>query len=264
VTGDQRTEYSLLMTRNVGFNLEKNDDMDTAQSLGPQIAGRRWMIGHLNDVSDKSDFYAMQVQHPIDIETFTPAGAEGEFVNLLDPMIRVYDIHGNLLAEDDNSNDGLNAALQFQPTGEDSDVFFIEVLSVVTNGVGGAGEYVLSVRGAEPVEVDALPAGAAEQFISAELAAALDAVRLASVAVDQSKPSTTTATSESTTESQLAASAVDWLMAATSLPVSFAPRSDSDSALTADSQHADADSQADDRAADLLWDESLAGGDPLV
>jgi hypothetical protein len=172
VTGDQGTEYSLVMTRNVSFNLEPNDTRPSAQSLGAQTAGRRWMIGHLDGATDSSDFYVMRATRPVDLETFTPAGAEGEFVNVLDPMIRIYDVDGNLLAEDDNSNGGVNAALLFRPSGE-SDIFFVEVLAVPHDGVRGSGEYVLAVRGAELAAVDGRPLLAAGRAGLMELSGAL-------------------------------------------------------------------------------------------
>ena len=70
VTGDSRTDYSLLLTRNVDFNLEANDDFASAQPLDAVEAGRRWMMGHLNGTSDTSDMYVIRASKPINIETF--------------------------------------------------------------------------------------------------------------------------------------------------------------------------------------------------
>jgi hypothetical protein len=49
VTGDADTDYSLVVTRNAGFDLEDNDDLNTAQTIvEPQAAGRRWVLGHVS------------------------------------------------------------------------------------------------------------------------------------------------------------------------------------------------------------------------
>ena len=48
----------------------------------------------------------------LEVETFTPAGGSGDFENQFDPMIRLYDASGSLVAADDNSApDGRNAKM---------------------------------------------------------------------------------------------------------------------------------------------------------
>ena len=99
------------------------------------------------------DFYQVTVGKgkPLQIETLTPAARRGEFVNVLDPMIRVYDAAGNLVASDDNSaSDGRNARLRFKTSKGAEGTYFIEVL-----GAGSTnGEYLLSVKGNVAGEVN--------------------------------------------------------------------------------------------------------------
>ncbi|MCH7751227.1 MAG: DVUA0089 family protein [Planctomycetes bacterium] len=102
---------------------------------------RRLTVGTL-----KTDFYQVTLGKgmPLEVETSTPAVRSGEFVNEFDPMIRLYDAAGNLVASDDNSaSDGRNAQLQFKPSKGAEGTYFIEVL-----GAGSAdGEYLLSIQG---------------------------------------------------------------------------------------------------------------------
>ena len=91
------------------------------------------------------DFYKITVDgsSPLVIETSTPAGGSGEFVNELDPIVRVYDAARHLVASDDNGADGRNALLVLDLSAGD---YFIEVV-----GAGDTtGEYVLSVQPATP------------------------------------------------------------------------------------------------------------------
>ncbi len=156
VSGDSRTDYSLLLTRNVDFNLEGNDNFASAQPLEAIEAGRHWSLGHLNGTSDPSDFYQIQITGPIGLETFTPAGADYEFSNQLDPLIRLYDHNGNLVAQDDNSNGGVNASLKFKPPDNGNTTYYIEVTAANPDSPAGIGEYVVAVRANE---TDAPPDG---------------------------------------------------------------------------------------------------------
>ena len=91
------------------------------------------------------DFYQVSVDGitSLKVETSTPSSGPGEFVNSLDPIIRVYDVDRQLVASDDNgATDGRNAklVLDLLPKG----TYFIEVVGA---GVGSStGEYVLSVQ----------------------------------------------------------------------------------------------------------------------
>jgi hypothetical protein len=100
----------------------------------------------LREGKSDRDFYQVTVGigKPLEVETLTPAARLGEFVNVLDPMIRVYDAAGNLVASDDNSaSDGRNARLRFKPSKGAEGTYFIEVLSAGFTD----GEYVLTIKG---------------------------------------------------------------------------------------------------------------------
>ena len=107
-------------------------------------------------VPPSTDYYEINLlsDEIVTIETSTPADGSGEFVNDLDPIVRVYDGVGNLLYEDDNSAaDQRNALLADidLPAG----TYFIEVV-----GAGSStGEYVLSVEPATPPSVTSASEG---------------------------------------------------------------------------------------------------------
>ena len=101
----------------------------------------------------------------------TPAAGAGQFDNRLDPLLRLYDSQGTLVAEDDNSSGGLNALILFQPQGAASDVYYIEVAAAESQGEGAAGEYLLEVHDAGVVP--AVPMAARAAAIDAALAAAV-------------------------------------------------------------------------------------------
>ena len=100
-------------------------------------------------VADPSDFYAINVDgnSMIRLETFTPAGGAGQFVNTLDPMIRLYDSDGNVVATDDNAApDGRNARLNYRVPRNAGGVYFVEVTASDATAAT-RGEYVLSIGG---------------------------------------------------------------------------------------------------------------------
>ena len=83
-------------------------------------------------------------------QTFSPAFKAGEFVNELDPMIRLYDDAGDLVAFDDNSAlDGRNAKLEFRVPKGGNGVYFVEVTS--SSGKPTSGEYILTVSGTKNI-----------------------------------------------------------------------------------------------------------------
>jgi hypothetical protein len=96
-----------------------------------------------------SDVYQVEVGagQTIDIETATPADGPDEFGNLLDPLIRLYDAAGNLVASDDNSaTDGRNAKLSYTiPAGAEG-TYFVEIGPSDLTGRPTQGEYVLTVK----------------------------------------------------------------------------------------------------------------------
>ncbi|MHC5053532.1 MAG: FG-GAP-like repeat-containing protein [Planctomycetota bacterium] len=88
------------------------------------------------------------------LATATPADGGGEFANVFDPALELYNPSGGLVASDDNSvGDGRNAELSWTVPAAGAGVYTARVLSAD----GSAGEYVLTVAGAtagpEPFEV---------------------------------------------------------------------------------------------------------------
>ena len=111
-----------------------------------------WTFGYFNyprqlvlSVED-SDFFRVYLAagQTLEIETSTPAGGPGEFVNNLDPMIGVYDVLGTPLTSDDNSLDGRNASLTY--TAGSDGTYYIMVSASDQTTASTQGEYVLSVR----------------------------------------------------------------------------------------------------------------------
>jgi hypothetical protein len=182
ISGTPFVEYSLLLTRNTEFDIEDNNSTTAAQPiLTPEAGGRRWVLGHVDGTeSSGSDFYQVIVQsnQQLSVSTFTPAKGSGEFVNTLDPMIRVYDATGSLVASDDNSGrDQRNAALRYRVPRSAGGVYFIEVTPSDLTAAATSGEYVLEIQGADVPDVPL-----------AAVAAAADA--LAAVPVGQGKADT--------------------------------------------------------------------------
>src|SRR5262249_4030674 len=63
-----------------------------------------------------SDYYKINLAAgaTLQLDTGTPAGLSGEFVNEFDPIVYVYDSAGNLVAVNDNgAADGRNASLSY-------------------------------------------------------------------------------------------------------------------------------------------------------
>jgi hypothetical protein len=96
-----------------------------------------------------SDFYQVTLAagQPLEVETATPAGGAGEFPNSLDPVIRVYNSAGVLVASDDNSVDGRNARVKYNVPKGAGGVYYVEVASSSATPELTAGEYLLSVKG---------------------------------------------------------------------------------------------------------------------
>lgn len=86
--------------------------------------------------------FAADAGDEVTINTFTVAGGPGDFDNGIDPTIQLMDLHGNVLAFDDNSGlDNINATFDF--TIADAGTYLIRVESVP----GTQGEYGLAVSG---------------------------------------------------------------------------------------------------------------------
>ena len=116
-----------------------------------------------------TDWYQVQVDggKTLQLETQTPAGGAGEFVNTLDPQIRVYDSSGKLVASNDNgASDRRNAKLSYRVPNQRGGIYYIEVATARDTG----GEYLLSLRNTQvvtpPFEVDStVPADGTKLFL---------------------------------------------------------------------------------------------------
>ncbi|HVK10152.1 MAG TPA: pre-peptidase C-terminal domain-containing protein, partial [Gemmataceae bacterium] len=96
------------------------------------------------------DFYRVTLAEgqPLEVATATPGGGAGAFVNLLDPVIRVYNAAGVLVATNDNgAPDGRNAELKYKVPKGGAGTYYIEVTSAGSAAGFTSGEYVLSVKG---------------------------------------------------------------------------------------------------------------------
>ncbi len=104
-----------------------------------------------------ADYYRINIDanSKLEIETQTPASKSGEFTNNLDPIVRLYDSAGNLLASDDNSaSDGLDAKLSYKVPKGKGGTYYIQVDASPATTTPTRGAYLLSVKNA----TGALPA----------------------------------------------------------------------------------------------------------
>jgi hypothetical protein len=93
-----------------------------------------------------ADFYRVDLvaKANVQIETVTPADGAGEFVNLLDPMIGLYDANGNLVAANDNgAPDGRNAQLSYKVPKNRGGTYYIAVSASAATPQPTRGEYIL-------------------------------------------------------------------------------------------------------------------------
>ncbi|QDU23851.1 RHS repeat domain-containing protein [Urbifossiella limnaea] len=97
-----------------------------------------------------SDFYQItaDARAMLEIETATPGGGAGAFGNTFDPIVRLYDAAGNLVASNDNGGgDGRNAVLRYKVPAGAGGAYYVEVTSSPLTAVPTRGEYMLSVKG---------------------------------------------------------------------------------------------------------------------
>lgn len=139
--------YDAVITRNAEFGTESNDTILQAQELlSRQVSGNQWVLGYIG-AGNSSDLYKVNVAGgaTITLQTYTPADGSGEFVNLLDPRVRILDSAGNQVAINDNgAGDGKNALLNFTNAGPAS-TFYVEVSSTLSSTTQG--EYELRIAG---------------------------------------------------------------------------------------------------------------------
>jgi len=127
---------------------------------------------------EPSNFFAITVDNrPIRLETFTPGDREGDFDNRLNPMLRIYDAAGNLVASDDNSApDGRNARLMFRAPRNATGTYFVEVTASGATETLTGGEYFLTIQGNTATYPDTVPvmsAASTGSVASAEAAIAV-------------------------------------------------------------------------------------------
>jgi subtilisin family serine protease len=117
------------------------------------------------------DYYRITVpgNRQLAIETYLPGGGPGAFANGLDPMLRLFDASGNLLAtNEDGAADGINARISHRTPRSDTRTYFVEVSSQD----GEPGEYALSVHFANgvhpPFQVEAVDPAPGDSLKSAD------------------------------------------------------------------------------------------------
>jgi hypothetical protein len=97
-----------------------------------------------------SDYYEISADGNarLRIETATPGGGAGAFGNDFDPLLRLYDSAGHLVASDDNgAADGRNAVLSYKVPKNGGGRYYVQVTSSTTSGQFTTGEYLLSIQG---------------------------------------------------------------------------------------------------------------------
>ncbi len=121
----------------LAFNNGPNEFLGTGKStvIGPAPA---------------SDFYRITATAggTIRLDTMTPARSAGAFVNVFDPLVRLYTSAGTLVASNDNgAPDGRNASLNYTVPAGGSGTYYIEVTNSRATAVPTFGEYILTVKG---------------------------------------------------------------------------------------------------------------------
>jgi uncharacterized repeat protein (TIGR01451 family) len=144
VTGDASEVYSLVVTRGAEFDSEPNDTLGTAQ---PLVAGAA--LGYLPGNAD--DYFSVRASEGdnLHMQTTTPAGGPGEFVNGLYPELLLYDPNGNLVAiANGNAIDGRNSVIDFTVPNGDAGIWTVQVTYSPSTQNPTQGEFVLVFTGA--------------------------------------------------------------------------------------------------------------------
>ena len=151
--------------------------LSTAQQLGNQVVGNLPILGYV-DTQDVDRYQiTLSGNGLLRAQTSTPADGSGEFVNALDPRLRLFNSAGALVASDDNSApDGRNALLSYAIPAGLGGTYFIEVASSTVPTVLTTGEYVLRLNITGPATHFALsgPAGTIAGAPAAITVTALD------------------------------------------------------------------------------------------
>jgi len=204
--------YSLVVTKNSGFDVEPNDTLATSQD----ITGQPAVLGYVGQDGEASlgvdgesgedgghpDWFSFSATagNDLTVATLTPAGdpqAPFEFHNALDPSLELYDPTGALVAWDDNSGaDGKNAALVH--TAAMSGSYAVRVAGAEES----TGEYVLTIQGAtgaapglevtstDPADGARLAEEPGQIAVDFSQAVVLGSWRLGAVRIDGSLPAT--------------------------------------------------------------------------
>jgi hypothetical protein len=135
VFGDAE-EYNLVVTR--GARLAVGD---AGATLDLTLTGTA--LGHLDDRVGSREFsVGVTAGDVLEISTSTPAGGAGEFVNLLNPRVELYDPTRTLVAgDDDSAADGRNAS--FTHTADRSGSYTVRILPEGES----TGEFALNIAG---------------------------------------------------------------------------------------------------------------------
>jgi subtilisin family serine protease len=147
-----------LIVGNGGHTVLNGFLSDTAQNPeeGVKIAENEITFLGASEV----DFYKVTVPSAtgpryFELTTATPADGPGEFVNTLNPKLRLFDSAGTALAVDDDSGEGANALLYYAIP-DTGGTYYVEVLaSDALDAAPSAGEYLLRVdvkEGLVPVD----------------------------------------------------------------------------------------------------------------
>ncbi len=140
VTGAATQDYSLVVTRNASFDSGLNNNLAEPQEITPTGV----VLGSTVGTGAGADHYGVAVSagDTVVVSTSTPADGPGEFVNLLDPALTVYDPSGAVVATDSNgAPDGRNAQTSFSAAVDGR-------YTIAINREGAAdGEYVLQATG---------------------------------------------------------------------------------------------------------------------
>ena len=164
VNGDRNTRYNLVVLRGLSFDLEDNSTSGTAQPLALPTTV-------LGSFSGNDDWYSISLSagETINLSTRTPGDGPGEFINLLDPRIEIYDPTDVLVLSDDNSRaDGRNVGVSF--TAAAAGTYRVRVLG------NGNGEYALTIADAPNVTLSLQNSPFAENGGTATVRATLSAI----------------------------------------------------------------------------------------
>lgn len=171
VSGDRNTRYNLVALRGMNFDLEDNSTSPTAQpiTLPTTVLG----------AATNEDWFSVNLNagDVILLSTRTPGDGAGEFVNVLDPRLEVYDPGNLLVLSDDNSRpDGRNVGVAFTAT--TTGTHRLRVLGT------GSGEYTLTMVPAPRVALSLLGSPFSENAGTATVRATLSAISDLDVIVD--------------------------------------------------------------------------------